>query len=168
MTGRDGGVQALLDEALRERDDAVAAHRAVALVVHEQDGHVGVVAVGRQEHGAVHVAVTARLVHQHPADMVGVLAHPRSAFCDGRLWHRRIAGADQTQGLAGAVEVERLDHEARALARARLGFGPLERAAGDLGHAPADGLVLGEGVGQVHRLVHHREHVLLALGAPTP
>ena len=55
--GQLGRVQALLDEAGRERDDAVAAHRAVALVVHEQHRDVGVRPERRQEHGAVHVAM---------------------------------------------------------------------------------------------------------------
>ena len=82
-------IEALLDEPLRQRDDAVTAHRAVALVVHEQHGDVGIVAIRRQQHGPVHVAVAARLVHQHPADVVGMLADPGPALVDGQLRHRR-------------------------------------------------------------------------------
>ena len=70
-------VETLLDEAVRQGDDAVAAHRAVALVVHEQHRDVGIGALGRQQHRAVHVAMAPRLVHDHPADVVGVLASPR-------------------------------------------------------------------------------------------
>ena len=50
-----------------ERQDGVAAHGAVALVVQEQDGQVGVRAARRHQDGAVHAFMAARLEHQEAA-----------------------------------------------------------------------------------------------------
>ena len=58
---------ARLEERGRKGDDPVAAHRAPALVVHEQDAEV---AIGRNGLGwdrAVHVRVAARLEHDRSA-----------------------------------------------------------------------------------------------------
>ena len=104
-------VEAFLDQAGRDRDHPVAAHRAVALVVHEQHGHVGVVAVRRQQDRAVHVAMAARLVHERAADVIGVLLHPLAALQDGQHGHVREATADEAQRLAGGVQVHRLDRQ---------------------------------------------------------
>ena len=107
--GHLGRVQAFLDEAGRERDDTVAAHRAVALVVHEQHGDVGVRAERRQEHGAVHVAMPPRLVHEHLTGAVGVLPGPASPVQDGRERHLGIARADQADGFTAGMEVDGLE-----------------------------------------------------------
>ncbi len=104
-----GREQAFLDQAGRDRDDPVAAHRAVALVVHEQHGHVGVVAVRREQDRPVHVAMAARLVDDRPADLVGVLLHPLATVQHRHARHVREPAADDAQRLAGAMQVHGLD-----------------------------------------------------------
>ena len=53
------------------------------------------------------------------AHVVGMLADPGSALVDGPSRHGREAAADEAQRLAGAVQVERLDDQARAASRSR-------------------------------------------------
>ena len=52
--------------------------------------------------------MAARLDHR-AADAVGVLQDPAPALQDGHVGHVRVAGADEAQWLAGAVQVHRLD-----------------------------------------------------------
>ena len=68
--GRD---QSALERERDDRDDAVAAHRAEALVVHEEHAGVRIGALGLGEQRAVHVGVAARLEHQRAPQVVLVL-----------------------------------------------------------------------------------------------
>ena len=129
--------QALLDQAAGEGDDAVAAHRAVALVVHEQHGEVGVGPDGRQEHRAVHVAMAARLEADDLANVIGVLQDPAPALQDRCQRHGRVAGRDEPQRLAACVEVDGLDRQARA--HVRLPYGADGTGADRLAAAKVDG-----------------------------
>ena len=61
---------------LGDGDDAVAAHGAVALVVHEEHAEVGAGRDRRGEEAAVHVGVAARLPHERGAQAVAALPHP--------------------------------------------------------------------------------------------
>src|SRR5262249_25875895 len=64
--------QTCLDYKPGQRDDRMAAHRAVAFVVQEEDVKVGV--EGRSDHRPVHIGMTARFPHGSLANMVIVLA----------------------------------------------------------------------------------------------
>jgi len=64
-------------------DDPVAAHGAVALVVHEQDPNVGPGSDRRGDDAAVHVGVAARLPHECCAQVVEALLHPTAPGQDG-------------------------------------------------------------------------------------
>ena len=75
---RPGHDQPALDRDRRHRDDAVAAHRAVALVVHEQHAGVGARRHRLGEDRAVHVGVAARLEHQRAAQMIRVRVRTHS------------------------------------------------------------------------------------------
>jgi hypothetical protein len=96
--------------------------------VHEQDRDVGVVTMGWQEHGTVHVAMTAGLVHEQLPHVIGMLAHPGSALLDGQLRHGRIAAPDEPQRLSAAVQVEGLHDDARGVASPRLDGIPGQRS----------------------------------------
>ncbi len=94
--------------------------------MHEQDGHVGVVAERRQEDRAVHVLVPARLEHQRAADLVRVVLDPLAALENGQHGHIGEPTANQTQRLAGGVHVHDLDRQSHRALRCRcLGGGLL-------------------------------------------
>ena len=100
--------QPALERNRRDRDHAVAAHRAVALVVHEE--HAGVRA-GRDRLGeerAVHVGMAAGLEHQRAPQVVGPLLHPVALLEHRPADRRGKAVDDETQRLAGGVRVDGL------------------------------------------------------------
>ena len=98
--------QPALERDGRDGNDAVAAHRAVALVVHEQHARVRAWRHGLGEDRAVHVGVPARLEHQRPAQMIGVPLQPL-ALVEHRLAARRREPLDdEPQRLAGRVGVD--------------------------------------------------------------
>src|SRR5260221_588561 len=63
-----------LEQRRGERDDPVAAHRAPALVVHEQDAEVAIGGDRLGQDGPVHVSMAARLEHDRAAPAVRMLA----------------------------------------------------------------------------------------------
>ena len=101
--------QAFFDEGSGDRDRAVPAHRAVALVVHEQQADVGVVPVWAEENRPVHIRMAARLEHGCSPDVICVLENPAAALEHGQVRHFREAGSDHAQRFAGAMKVEHLD-----------------------------------------------------------
>src|SRR5207245_627416 len=64
--------EARIEHELRQRDDRVTTHGAVAFVVNKEDIKVGV--EGRSDHCAIHIRMTTRFPHRALADMVIVLA----------------------------------------------------------------------------------------------
>ena len=82
--------QACFQRHLGDGDDPVAAHGAVALVVHEEDADVGPGGHRRGEDAAVHVGMAPRLEHQRRAQVVEVLLHVPPAGQDGVA--RRTSG----------------------------------------------------------------------------
>jgi hypothetical protein len=95
-----------LDRQRRDRDDAVAAHRAEALVVHEEDAGVRVGAFRVGQERAVHVGVAARLEHQHASQVVMLAQHLRAAFQDRGAAQGRDAGRHDAQRLTAGVRVD--------------------------------------------------------------
>ena len=98
-----------LHQHLAERDDAVPAHVAIAFVVDEDHAEIGLVGHRRQQVGAVHVGVAARLVHQELAQIVALGLQPGALVEDGGARHRRHAGGDDAQGFAAGVGVDGVD-----------------------------------------------------------
>ena len=112
-----------LEEGGGQRDDAVAAHRTPALVVHEQHAEV---AVSRHWLGGdrpVHVRMPARLEHDRPADPVEVLARVAALLQHGPSRDLLDAAGDDAERLARRVRFARRD--APPLAR---GLPPLHQA----------------------------------------
>ena len=68
-----------LDGGGRERDHAMAAMVAVALVVGEDHAEIGVRADRVGEDAGIHVGMAARLEHQRAAQMVGIAPSARRA-----------------------------------------------------------------------------------------
>jgi hypothetical protein len=101
--------QPVLAEGRRQADDAVAAHGAIALVVHEQDAQVAVGPHGRRDEGAVHIGVAAGLPHQRRPQMVQVLAEEAALGQDGFAREVRETREDDPQRLARSVGFERPD-----------------------------------------------------------
>ncbi len=99
--------QSCFDHELGERDDRVAAHRAVALVVKEEDVEVGV--RGAREHGAVHVGVPAGLEHQAGTQMIEVLAKVAPLLQHGAPFQLRQSVRDDSQRLAAGMHVDGRD-----------------------------------------------------------
>src|SRR5581483_2110878 len=92
-----------------ERDDPVAAHRAPALVVHEQHAEISVRRDGIGDDRAVHVGMPARLEHEPAAEPVEVLAGP-FPFRDDRVARDRIDPLEyDPQRLTGGVRVDHAD-----------------------------------------------------------
>jgi hypothetical protein len=108
LSGHD---QAAFQRNRRHRNDAVPAHGAVALVVHEQHACVRARRHRLGEDRAVHVGMPARLQHQRPPQMVHVAAHPRALFQHRLAARRRKAIDDQPQRLAGRVRVDCLERQ---------------------------------------------------------
>ena len=71
--------QPLVDGVAAERDHGVAAHRRIALIVHEQHGEIGAGKVRLDQQRAVHVVVAARLEDQQRLQMIEVGRAPRRA-----------------------------------------------------------------------------------------
>ena len=97
--------QTALERHRRHRDHAVAAHRAVALVVHEQHAGVGARQHRLGQDRAVHVRVPARLQHQRAPQVIRVTPHPLTLLEHRLAARRREAVDDQAQGLAGCMRV---------------------------------------------------------------
>ena len=89
----------------------MAAHGGVALVVHEEHGHVGLAEIGLDRDHAVHVVMAARLEDEHAAEMVEPLARVAALLEDRLALHVRIAGADDAHGLAARVHLDGLDRD---------------------------------------------------------
>ena len=106
---RAGRDEAAVDGHGRDRDDAVPAHRAPALVVHEQDAGVPIVGDRLGEQRAVHVRVAARLQHQRAPEVIEPLHRPRTLVEHRRAFGRWDAVDDQPQRLAGRVRVDGAD-----------------------------------------------------------
>ena len=101
--------QPALEHQRRDGDDAVPAHRAVALVVHEQHAGVGTGALGARQQRAVHVGVAARLEHDRRAQMVVVFAQPFTTL-EHRLALRLGKAVDnEPQRFPCGVRVQRSD-----------------------------------------------------------
>ena len=86
-------------------DDAVPAHGAVALVVHEEHAGVGVGPLRFGEQRPVHVGMAPRLEHQRRPQVVAVLAHPFPLLEHRRALDVRKPVDDEPQRLAGRVRV---------------------------------------------------------------
>ncbi len=101
-----GPNQLSLDGNRRHRNDAVTAHRAPALVVHEQ--HTGVRATRDRlgEDCAVHVGMSARLEHQRSAQVVDVLLRPRPFGQHGVAFGTWQPFDDQAERLSRRVRVD--------------------------------------------------------------
>ena len=102
--------QSSLERNGGHRDDTMAAHRAVALVVHEQDAGMRSWGYRLGEERAVHIRVPARLEHQRTPQVIDVPPHPLAFF-----EHRLSAGSRQpvdnkAQRLASSMGVDRLDN----------------------------------------------------------
>ena len=113
---------ARLEQRRHHGDDAVAAHRAVALVVQEEYAEVRIGCVRWQHDAAVHVCVASRLPHQRPAvvvEPVPRIAPPRQHRVT--FWQRHAREQD-AQRLSAGVSVQ---HGDALHARARL---PADRA----------------------------------------
>ncbi len=80
VTGSRRRDQPLVHGVAAERDDGVAAHGGIALIVHEQHGEVGARQVRLDQQRAVHVEMAARLEHQDLAQMVERFRAHRRAF----------------------------------------------------------------------------------------
>jgi hypothetical protein len=83
----------------------MAAHGGVAFIVHEEHGKVRAGKVRFDQKRAIHVMMAARLVHQHFAQMVEIIADIGALFENGARRQRRIAGGDDPQRLAACVHV---------------------------------------------------------------
>jgi hypothetical protein len=90
-----------------QRDDRMAAHRAVAFVMQEEDVEVG--GFRRRDHRAIHVGVAARLEHQRRAQVIAIRAEPAAFFQHIAVGHTRYVGDDDAQRLAAGVHVDRVD-----------------------------------------------------------
>ena len=89
VTGSVCSDDALVDGVAAERDDGVAAHGRIALIVHEQHGEIGVGQVGLDQQRPIHVVMPARLEHQDLAQMVEIVAHVSALFAGWCPWNRR-------------------------------------------------------------------------------
>ena len=87
----------------------MATHVAIAFVVDEDDAKVGTRRGGRQQVGAVHIGMAARLVHQELAQVVTVGFEPGTLFQNAGAGHGRQAGSQDAQRLAASVRVHGLD-----------------------------------------------------------
>ena len=108
--------QAGIDGPAAERDDGVAAHGAVALVVHEEHGEIGrglagAGRIGRHGDDAVHIDVAARLEHEQAAEFIEPLARLAPLGEEGGSWNRRIARHDDAHRLPAGVHLDGLDGE---------------------------------------------------------
>ena len=103
---RVGRQQPALECDGRDRDDAMAAHAAEPLVVHEQ--HAGVRARLRRlgENRTPHVRVPARLEHQDPAKPVGPPRCPVQLVAHGAAAWRREAVHDEPKWRTGHVRID--------------------------------------------------------------
>src|SRR6266550_5040510 len=102
------GQQAGLERHGDQRDDAVAAHRAPALVVQEEHSEVAVGCNGRCRDRAIHVRVTARLEHEGPAEAVQSFLSEAPLLEDRRAGDRIEALDDDPKRLACGMRLDRL------------------------------------------------------------
>jgi hypothetical protein len=98
--------QAALERNRRHGDDTVAAHGAVALVVHEEDAGVRPGHHRLGEDGAVHVRMAARLEHQGAPQMIGMPLHPLALVEHRLAVRRRKSVDDEAKRFTGRVRVD--------------------------------------------------------------
>ena len=98
--------QPALDGHRDDGDDAVAAHRAVAFVVHEEHAGIRIRTFRLGQQRAVHVRVPARLEHQRRAQVVAVGPHPLAPLEHRRALDARKAVHDESERFAGGVCVD--------------------------------------------------------------
>ncbi len=102
---------AAVDRPAGQRDRGVAAHRAVALVVHEQHGEVGLGMVGLDQQRAIHAVVAARLQHQPAPQMVEARLRLAPLVEERAAFEFRPAVDDDARGLAARMHLDgREDH----------------------------------------------------------
>ena len=104
-----GDDQPAFDRHRHDSDDAVAAHRAVALVVHEEHARVRVRMFRLGQQRAVHVRVAAGLQHQRGSQVVAVGPHPLTPLEHRPALHARKAVHDEPERLASGVRVDGAD-----------------------------------------------------------
>jgi hypothetical protein len=104
--GLDRRDEARLERDRGQADEAVAAHRAVALVVHEDHAEVGAGRHRRRQQAPVHVGVPARLPHQRLAHVVQPLAREPPPREDRRALERRHAAGHDQEWLTRRVGVD--------------------------------------------------------------
>eukprot|EP00754_Rhynchopus_humris_P040027 Rhum_TRINITY_DN23087_c0_g1::Rhum_TRINITY_DN23087_c0_g1_i1::g.177067::m.177067 len=101
------GHQAHLVGELREGDDGVPAHGAVALVVHKEGAKVAALRGSLAQDGAVHVGVPTRLEHQRRPQLVVLLPEVPPALQDRAAGHGGHSAHRNAQRLASRVHLHR-------------------------------------------------------------
>ncbi len=98
--------QLVIDGPAADGDGGVATHRAVAGIMREEHGEIGLGVAGLDRDHAVHVRVSARLQHQASPDVVELRLGQAPLLQDAGTGQRRISLGDDAHGLARRVHVE--------------------------------------------------------------
>ena len=106
---RPVGHQTLVHRVPPQRDGRVSAHRAVTVVVHEDDANVGSCNIRLDDERAVHVVVSPRLKHEEPAVAVQVFTNVIAFLQQGGTVRPRESRLDDSHGLSTGVHLCRPD-----------------------------------------------------------
>src|SRR5215510_10660542 len=89
-----------------QRDNAMAAHSAVTLIVHEEHAKILIGCNWFSQYAAVHISVASRLKHQSSPKVVEILLGIPSLSEDGIAGDRGHASGNDTQRFSSSVRID--------------------------------------------------------------